>query len=70
MLNLINSAVTEIHRVLLEATGRCIADELLPSEPIPAFAVEIPADRSHGDFASNIAMISAKAFHLPPRKIA
>ena len=70
MLNLINTAVTEIHRVLLEATGRCIADELLPSEPIPAFAVEIPADRTHGDFASNIAMISAKAFHMPPRKIA
>lgn len=70
MLNLINTAVNEIHRVLLEAAGRCIADETLPSSPMPAFAVEIPADRSHGDFASNIAMISAKAFHLPPRKIA
>jgi arginyl-tRNA synthetase len=65
-----NTAVNEIHRVLIEAAGRCVADELLPAEPMPAFAVEIPADRSHGEFASNIAMVSAKAFKMPPRKIA
>jgi arginyl-tRNA synthetase len=65
-----NTAVNEIHRILLEAAGRCVAEELLSAEPIPAFSVEIPSDHSHGDFASNIAMISAKAFKLPPRKIA
>lgn len=70
MLNLMNTATNEIHRVLLEAVGRCVADGLLPSEPMPAFSIEIPADRSHGDFASNIAMISAKAFRMSPRKIA
>lgn len=70
MLNLINTAVNEIHRVLIEAAGRCVADGLLPAEPMPAFAVEIPSDRGHGDFASNIAMISARAFHMPPKKIA
>lgn len=70
MLNLMNSAVNEIHRILLEAAGRCVAENLLPSEPIPAFSVEIPGDRKNGDFASNIAMISAKAFRMPPRKIA
>lgn len=70
MINLINTAVNEIHRVLVEATGRCVADGLLPAEPIPAFAVEIPGDRSHGDFASNIAMISAKVFRMAPKKIA
>ncbi len=70
MLNLIHTAVNEIHRVLLEAAGRCVAEELLPAEPIPAFSVEIPADRSHGDFASNIAMVSAKALRKPPRALA
>jgi arginyl-tRNA synthetase len=49
MLNLMNTAVNEIHRVLLEAAGRCVADGLLPAAPIPAFAVEVPAERSHGD---------------------
>ncbi|HEX2938983.1 MAG TPA: arginine--tRNA ligase, partial [Ruminiclostridium sp.] len=70
MLNLMNTAINEIHMLLVEAAGRCVAEELLPAVPIPAFSVEIPSDRSHGDFASNIAMISAKAFHMAPKKIA
>lgn len=70
MLNPMNTAVSEIHRVLIESAGRCVAEELLPAEPMPAFSVEIPSDRSHGDFASNIAMISAKPFRMAPRKIA
>ena len=37
--------------------------------PFP-IAIEIPADKSHGDFAANTAMVCAKAFKMPPRKIA
>jgi arginyl-tRNA synthetase len=37
---------------------------------LPAFNIEIPAERSHGDFASNAALCSAKALKMPPRKIA
>lgn len=70
MLNLMNTAETEIRRVLLESMGRCVAEGVFPAEPIPAFSVEIPADRSHGDFASNVAMVSARAFKMAPRKIA
>lgn len=36
----------------------------------PKFEVEIPANRSHGDLSTNIAMVSAKSFKMPPRKIA
>lgn len=70
MLNPINSAIEEVKGAIMESLGRCVAENLLPPEPIPAFAVEIPADRSHGDFASNVAMVSARAFRLAPRKIA
>nr|PZM90279.1 MAG: arginine--tRNA ligase [[Clostridium] cellulosi] len=70
MINPMNKAIDQIHMVLVEAAGRCVAENLLPEMPIPAFSVEIPADRNHGDFASNIAMISAKSFHMAPRKIA
>ena len=42
----------------------------LPKAPLPEFSVEVPADRSHGDWATNAAMVGAKSFHLPPRKIA
>lgn len=37
---------------------------------IPEFKVEIPNDRSHGDYAVNAAMVSAKAFKTAPRAIA
>ena len=36
---------------------------------LPKFEVEIPANRSHGDLSTNIAMVSAKTFKMPPRKI-
>ena len=32
--------------------------------------IEVPADSSHGDFASNIAMTSVKLLKMPPKKIA
>ena len=54
----------------MDAMGRLVADGVFPSEPLPAFNIEIPADRAHGDFASNVAMASAKALHMAPRKIA
>ncbi|MCQ2417821.1 MAG: arginine--tRNA ligase [Oscillospiraceae bacterium] len=54
----------------MEAMGRLVAEGVFPAEPMPAFNIEIPADRSHGDFAANVAMVSAKALHMAPRKIA
>ena len=37
---------------------------------MPAFTLEVPADHSHGDWAANVAMVSARVFHAAPRKIA
>ncbi|MDO5602073.1 MAG: arginine--tRNA ligase [Oscillospiraceae bacterium] len=42
----------------------------LPQAEIPAFTIEIPADTKNGDLAANIALVGAKAFRLPPRRIA
>lgn len=36
-----------------EGLGRLVAEGKIPAEPIPAFRVEVPADKSHGDFAAN-----------------
>lgn len=60
----------EVHTLVVEAIGRLVADGTFPAEPLPNFNVEIPADRSHGDFASNVAMVCAKPLHMAPRKIA
>ncbi len=42
----------------------------LSFEEIPAFAVEIPRDPAHGDFAVNAAMLLAKQARMAPRAIA
>lgn len=42
----------------------------LPEGELPDFVIEIPADTTHGDFASNAAMISARPLRCAPGKIA
>lgn len=70
MSNPVSEINTQIKEIIMAALGRAVADEVLAAEPVPAFGIETPADTSHGDFASNVAMVSAKAFHMAPRKIA
>lgn len=70
LLNSIAAASEEARALILDALGRLVADGTFPAEPLPAFNIEIPADRSHGDYASNVAMASAKTLHMAPRKIA
>jgi len=60
----------EIKEIVLKAVGQAVAEQELPAEPMPSFQIAIPNDRAHGDYAINAAMVSAKAFRLPPRKIA
>jgi len=70
MSDLINQASLQLNEMIMDALGTLTAEEAIPAVPIPAFTIEIPADKSHGDFAANTAMVCAKAFRLPPRKIA
>ena len=68
------SIVKTVSQQITDAVARAFAAAIdagtLPNAPIPAFTVEVPADRTHGDFAVNAAMVGARAFRLPPRKIA
>ena len=70
MVNIIENAKSDVKEIIINALGRLVADGKIPSEPIPAFAVEIPNDKSHGDFSCNAALVSAKAFKKNPRDIA
>lgn len=56
-------------RVALAVKAAVAAGEL-PEGELPAYAVEVPADRAHGDLAINAAMVSARAFRKAPRQIA
>ena len=70
MSDLIRSASLQLRELINGALGVLVAEGAAPAEPLPAFVIEIPADKSHGDFAANTAMVCARAFKLPPRKIA
>jgi arginyl-tRNA synthetase len=48
----------------------CRDDGSLASEHFPEALIEVPSHAEHGDFASNIAMLLAKAEKKPPRQIA
>ncbi len=70
MSNLINSASLEVREIIMKSLGELVSTGELSAEPIPAFNVEIPADKSHGDLSTNVAMICARTFKMAPRKIA
>ena len=70
MSKLAAQATRDLRQIILDALGMAVAEKALPMEPAPDFTIETPADPSHGDFATNVAMVSAKAFHMAPRKIA
>lgn len=70
MADYINKASIQLRELIIEALGKTISDGVFPAVPVPDFNIEIPADKSHGDFASNVAMVCARAFRNAPRKIA
>jgi arginyl-tRNA synthetase len=60
----------QLRQKIAAALQVCYADGLLDSGEIPAFALEVPGQADHGDFATNAAMLLAKAERKAPRKIA
>ena len=60
-----------IARALVSEAARTAIDKgVLPDAELPEFIVEVPADSSHGDLASNFAMASARVFRMNPRAVA
>lgn len=62
--------VKKLNDAIRKAFESAVSKGLLPEGEIPSFNIEIPADRSHGDLATNAAMVSARSFRSAPRKIA
>ena len=59
-----------IRHLIQLALDRLSADGVLPEGLTPSIQVENTKDKSHGDFASNIAMMLAKPASLKPRDLA
>ena len=65
-----NKTVSSLREAIISAVKAAQAEGMLPEAELPEFTIETPADRSHGDLATNAAMVSARAFRSAPRKIA
>jgi arginyl-tRNA synthetase len=62
-----SSDVTAVlSEALLDALGRAGLPAVAPSE----VAWEVPRDPTHGDYATNVAMLLAKSHRRPPRQVA
>ena len=70
MSTIVNKAEEQLRRLIAAAAADAVSAGELPDEPLPAYVIEVPGDRSHGDMAVNVAMVSAKTFRSAPRKIA
>jgi arginyl-tRNA synthetase len=57
---------TVLSGALLDALGRAGLPAVAPSD----VAWEVPRDPAHGDYATNVAMLLAKAQRRPPRQVA
>jgi len=56
--------------IIKSAAETAIKKGDLPGAEIPEFNIEIPPDSKFGDFSTNAAMASARAFRMAPAKIA
>ncbi len=70
MSKLVKQATDQLHTLIVDALGKAVSEGEIPAEPIPAFNIEVPANRDNGDYSSNIAFVCAKVFRCAPRKIA
>lgn len=70
MSKIVFQATSELRAAICDAFAKALKSGDLPEGAIPEFSIEVPADHAHGDWATNAAMVSAKAFRLAPRKIA
>ena len=70
MVNPILDVKQECRKLVENAIASAIKSGALPEAELPVFNIEIPSDVTHGDFSTNAAMVSARAFHKAPKMIA
>ena len=63
--NHIADAQAQLDRIIRQAYAAAV-----PAEELRDLAIEIPTDTSHGDFATNVAMVNTKNVGRAPRDIA
>jgi arginyl-tRNA synthetase len=69
-MNPIQELKDNIEQAIVNALAQAQNEGAINFEDIPDFVIEVPADKGHGDFAANIAMLLARQARMAPRQIA
>ncbi len=70
ILNIVEQVVKDLHILLEDALESARADGKINYREITPFVIEAPREKTHGDFASNLALLMAKETRKQPRQIA
>ncbi len=60
----------QLEQLITDAVGQLKADGILPTDLTVKIQLDRPRDKSHGDFASNLALMLAKPAKMNPRQLA
>ena len=69
-MNMVAEVLDSIKENINTALTNAKAEGKINFVSIPDFVVEVPREKQHGDFATNVAMLLTKEAKLPPREIA
>lgn len=70
MSKIVKETEATLREKIMDALGEAVAEGELDAVPMPTFIIEVPKDKSNGDYSSNVAMAGAKCFRKAPRQIA
>ena len=67
---IVSKAKEQINNIIINAANSAMQKGELEKGELTSFTIEVPANRDHGDYAVNAAMVWARLFHKAPRQIA
>lgn len=70
MSKILLDTINSLREIINSALSEAIKKGSLPAAESVNFNIETPANNKNGDFSSNVAMVNAKTFKMPPIKIA
>lgn len=70
MSKILLDTISNLREIINDALSEAMKKGNLPNAESVNFNIETPANHKNGDFSSNVAMVNAKTFKMPPIKIA
>ncbi|HOM02231.1 MAG TPA: arginine--tRNA ligase [Acetivibrio sp.] len=70
MTNVVETIKKQIDETVKNSISKAVQNGELPEFTVDELFIEIPKEKGHGDFSTNIAMQAAKTVKKPPRQVA